>query len=570
MSPSSTTAEPLSVAAFTAPGQPFELIESVVSGERCRIFRHAPRSLAQLYPVARAHDARVFTVLEEARLSYAEVFAQAAALAAHLSARGVGRGTHVALAMRNRPEWLVAFIAITALGAVPVLVNSRGVAAELAYSLQYTRCRYLIADEHCAALLANELNDPALQGVVVGDVPAGCAHWHTYASLTAASATHTLPVTECAPEDPALIMFTSGTTGEAKGAVLNHVGVLTALMANQLSGALLGARMAAQLGIEPSALARQAPPPSTLLVFPLFHTSGCLSVFLTTLARGGKIVFLPRWNVRHALKLVQQERVTALPAVPTMLWDLLQAPELADFDTSSLMSLGTGGQGLPQNLLQAIQARFPRALLGTGYGMTETNGMVTLAVGEEFVRHPDSAGRPLATAEVCIADEEGRALPTGVAGEVCVRSAQNMLGYWERPDADAAVFRAGWLRTGDIGSLDGEGFLHIIARMTDMIISGGENIYCAEVERVLLQHPQVLEVATFGVPDARLGEKLLAVIVARAGTNVDGAQLAEFCRTRLAQYKVPREWRFETGPLERTATGKVIKAQVRERLCGGS
>ena len=570
MSPSSTTAAPLSVAAFTAPGQPFELIESVVRGARCRIFRHAPRSLAQLYPLAQAHASKVFTVMEGARLTYAEVFAQAAVLAAQLSARGVGRGTHVAIAMRNRPEWLVAFIAITALGAVPVLVNSRGVAAELAYSLTYTRCRHLIADERCAALLASGLNDVALQGVVVGQVPAGCAHWRTYASLLAGARPQTLPLTECAPEDPALIMFTSGTTGEAKGAVLNHVGLLTALMANQLSGALLGARMAAQRAVDPATLAQQAPQASTLLVFPLFHTSGCLSVFLTTLARGGKIVFLPRWNVRHALELVQQERVTALPAVPTMLWDVLQAPELADFDTSSLMSLGTGGQGLPLNLLQAIQARFPRALLGTGYGMTETNGMVSLTVGEEFLRHPESAGRPLATAEVCIADEEGRALPTGAAGEVCVRSAQNMLGYWERPDADAAVFRGGWLRTGDVGYLDAEGFLHIIARMTDMIISGGENIYCAEVERVLAQHPQVLEVATFGVPDARLGEKLLAVIVARADAALDSGQLTEFCRVRLAPYKVPREWRFEAGPLERTATGKLIKAQVRERLWGGS
>lgn len=570
MSPSSPSADPLSVAAFTAPGQPFELIDSVVRGAECRIFRHAPRSLAQLYPVAQAHAGRMFTVFEGRRLTYGEVFAQAAALAAHLGARGVTRGTHVAIAMRNRPEWLVAFIGITALGAVPVLVNSRGVAAELAYGLHYTRCRHLIADERCAGLLAGELNDPAVEGVIVGEVPPGYAHWRTYASLTAGPATAALPLTECAPQDPALIMFTSGTTGEPKGAVLNHLGLLTALMANQLSGALLGARMAAQLGVDRSTLARQAPPPSTLLVFPLFHTSGCLSVFLTTLARGGKIVFLPRWSATDALELVQQERVTALPAVPTMLWDVLQARELADFDTSSLMSLGSGGQGLPQNLLQEIRARFPRALLGTGYGMTETNGMVSLAVGEEFLAHPDSAGRPLATAELCIADEAGRALPAGVAGEVCVRSAQNMLGYWERPEADAAVFRAGWLRTGDIGCLDAEGFLHIIGRTTDMIISGGENIYCAEVERVLTQHPQVLEVATFGVPDARLGEKLLAVIVARAGGAVDGAALAEFCRTRLAPYKLPREWRFEAGPLERTATGKVIKTQVRGRLGGGS
>ena len=560
--------EPLSVAAFTGAGQPFELTESLVRGVRCRVFRNAPRSLAQLYPAARVHDARVFAVMEGARLTYAEVFAQAATLAGVLQADGVGKGTHVGIAMRNRPEWLVAFIAITALGAVPVLINSRGAAAELAYSVRYTRCRHVLADERCAERLAQAGAAGEIAGIVVGALPPGGEHWRRYADLNAAAATATLPVTICAPEDPALIMFTSGTTGEPKGAVLNQVGVLTALMANQLSGALLGARMAAQLGIDLATLARSAPQPCTLLVFPLFHTSGCLSVFLTALARGGKIVFLPRWSVQGALTLVAAERVTALPAVPTMLWDLLQAPELGSHDTASLVSLGTGGQALPENLLRALRERFPRAVLGTGYGMTETNGMVSLAVGEEYLDHPGSGGRPLATAEIRITDEADRELPPGVSGEICVRSAQNMHGYFERPEANAAIFRGGWLHTGDVGYLDPEGYLHIVSRQTDMIISGGENIYCAEVERVLNQHPDVLEVATFGVPDARLGERLVGVIVARRGAHLEAVPLREFCEARLARYKVPTEWRFEAGPLERTATGKLLKAQVRERLYG--
>ena len=257
--------------------------------------------------------------------------------------------------MRNRPEWLVAFIAITALGAVPVLANSRGAAGELAYSLEYTRCRFVIADERCAQLLAGAQAGSGIDGIVVGEAPAAFKHWPSFAAMVHAQATvPALPVTECAPEDPALIMFTSGTTGQPKGAVLNHIGVLTALMANQLSGALVGARMAARLGVDLATLARNTPQPCTLLVFPLFHTSGCLSVFLTSLARGGKIVFLPRWNVTQALELVQAERVTALPAVPTMLWDLLQSPDLERFDTASLVSLGTGGQALPENLLHAI------------------------------------------------------------------------------------------------------------------------------------------------------------------------------------------------------------------------
>ena len=572
MTPSMTfpAAQPQSpsVAAFTAAGQPFELTESLVGGVHCRVFANAPRSLAQLYPAARVHDARVFAVMDGVRLTYAQVFAQAAALAAVLQTDGVGQGTHVGVAMRNRPEWLSAFIAITALGAVPVLINSRGAAAELSYAVRYTRCRYLFTDERCAGLIAQAGAAAELAGIVSGELPAGCRHWRRFADLSATAAPAALPVTVCAAEDPALIMFTSGTTGEPKGAVLNQVGVMTALMANQLSGALLGARMAAQLGVDLATLARNAPQPATLLVFPLFHTSGCLSVFLTTLARGGKIVFLPRWSAQAALTLVAEERVSALPAVPTMLWDLLQSPQVANYDTSSLVSLGTGGQALPENLLRAIRERFPRAVLGTGYGMTETNGMVSLAVGEEYLSHPGSGGRPLATAQIRITDDADRELPHGVSGEICVRSAQNMHGYFERPEANAAILRGGWLHTGDVGYLDEEGYLHIVSRKTDMIISGGENIYCAEVERVLNQHPDVLEVATFGIADARLGERLAAVIVARAGARLEAAALREFCEARLARYKVPAEWRFEAGPLERTATGKVMKAQVRERLYG--
>ena len=569
MGPGNASPTPLGINALTAAGQPFELVEAQVRGQPCRVFRNAPSSLAQLYVAARAHAGRPLAVMEGVRLTYGEVFSQAAVLTAHLSERGIERGAHIAIAMRNRPEWLVAFIAITALGAVPVLVNSRGAAEELAYSLEYTRCRFVIADERCAGLLASAQAGSGIGGIVVGQVPAAVAHWLSFAAVVHPDATvPELPVTECAPEDAALIMFTSGTTGQPKGAVLNHIGVLTALMANQLSGALIGARMAAQLGVDLATLARNAPQPCTLLVFPLFHTSGCLSVFLTSLARGGKIVFLPRWNVSHALELVQTERVTALPAVPTMLWDLLHSADLERFDTASLVSLGTGGQALPENLLHAIHSRFPNALLGTGYGMTETNGMVSLAVGEEYLQNPGSGGRPLATATIRIVDEFDRELPAGNAGEICVRSAQNMRGYFERPEADAEIFRGGWLHTGDVGFLDDKGFLHILSRKTDMIISAGENIYCAEVERVLTQHPHVKEAAAFGVPDARLGEKLVAVVVAQAGTELSPAQLQDFCNARLAPYKIPREWRFDAGPLERSASGKVMKEQVRARLTG--
>jgi long-chain acyl-CoA synthetase len=563
---SSASGEALRLAAFTAVGTPFELMDATVRGARCRVFRHAPRCLSQLYVAAQAHAARTFTVADGVRLSYAQVLAHAAALAADLAAHGVGRGTHVALAMRNRPEWLVAFIASSALGAVPVLVNSRGTAPEIAASLRYAACEHVIADGPRAQLIAAG-GAAGLAGVLVGGRQPPGSTWRRYEDIVAGPA-GALPAVQCAPEDPAVIMFTSGTTGAPRGAVLSHVGMLTALMANQLSVALLAAQIAARLGIDMAALARSAPQPCTLLVFPLFHTGGCLSVFLANLARGGKLAFLPRWQAADALQLVQEERVTSLPAVPTMLWDLLQSPQLQQFDTSSLANLGTGGQGMPANLLQVIHATFPTAILGTGYGMTETNGMVSLTLGEEYLAYPDSAGRPLPTAQIRIVDEAGREVRAGDSGEVCIRSAQNMNGYWDSPAADAERVRDGWLHSGDIGRIDGQGFLYIVGRKTDMVICGGENIYCAEVERVLLQHPQVLEAATFGVPDARLGEQLVAAIVPRGAARLDAAALREFCGTRLAAYKLPHAWHF-VGPLERNALGKVMKAQLRARLYGG-
>jgi len=556
------------ISALTARGAPFELMDVVVRGAPARVFRNAPQSLSQLFRAAREHQARVFAVSEGVRLTYGEVFAAASALAAELGTRGVTKGTHVAIAMRNRPEWLIAFIAISALGAVPVLVNSRGAAPELVHSLTYTRCGYVVADDERAGLMVAEPALAGIEGVKVGESLPAPPRWRLYQDILARPDVGELPECICAPEDPAVIMFTSGTTGKAKGTVLDQRGLLTALLANQLSAAVGGVHLARRLGVDPDTLMTSGTQPCTLLVFPLFHTSGCLSVFLANLMRGGKIVFLPRWSAAAALQCVQAEHVSALPAVPTMLWDLLHAPERHRYDTSSLLSLGTGGQGLPVNLLRAIREAFPHAVLGTGYGMTETNGMVTMLMGEEYEAHPSSAGRPLPTAEVHILDDEGRRVPTGEVGEICVRSVQNMRGYWECPEADAERVREGWLLSGDLGRFDERGLLYIVSRKSDMVISGGENIYCAEVEHVLTMHPQVLEAVTFGVPDDRLGEKLVAAVVARPGADLEALTLSEFCKIHLAAYKVPREWRFDRGPLERNVTGKLMKSQVRRRLWG--
>ena len=571
------------LASLTSPGAPFELVDATVRGIPCRVFKHAPAAVAQLYRAARAHDSKLLAVLGEEHLSYVEVFARAALLAEHLSAaEALQAGEFVGLALANGPDWLVAFIAVSSLGAVPVLLNSRGAPDEIDHGLASTHCRLVVADARRALRLGDVQQRLAgVRGVAIEDaadaLPAGWSRFDPKAALGTqppGPVADRLPCVLAAEDAPAMVLFTSGTTGRAKGAVLSHRAVMTALWANQLSATLVGMRMAARLGIDLATLAAHAPQACTLLVYPLFHTSGCHSVFLTNLLRGGRVVFMPRWSAEEALRLIAREKVTSLPGVPTMLWDLLHSPALAAADTSSLNNVSTGGQGLPANLVAAVQAAFPKVVMGTGYGLTETCGMVTLTVGEEFLEHRQTAGKPVPTVEMRLVDEAGQAVAGGEPGEVCVRGASLFLGYCSVDGVDPSLDSEGWFRTGDVGVLDAHGFLSIVDRRKDMVISAGENIYCAEVERALSTHPDVVEVAALGVPDERLGERMVAVVLPRPGSALAAGDVAGLLgphvAAQLADYKVPREFRVVAETLPRNALGKVMKAQLRAQLFQGA
>jgi acyl-CoA synthetase (AMP-forming)/AMP-acid ligase II len=552
-------------ASLTAEGAPFEFVSIEVSGVPCRVFRDTPAYLSALYENLDAFADKTFAVYEGRRLTYAEVSAQAATLAAHLRDNyDIGRGSRVAIVMRNAPEWLVSFIAITSLGGVAVLVNSRGTAEDTAYCLKSTECALALADRRCSTGL--DQTEAADIPCLVTDVPIGgeTGSGSLDEILAAASNDAKLETTECDPEDPALILFTSGTTGRPKGALLTHRGVMTALKTNQFSTALIGAQMAEKFGVDLATLAANRPQPCTLLMFPLFHVSGCHSVLLPSLTQGGKIVFMKRWNAEAALKLVESEKITTFPGVPTMHWDLLQVSDRKKYDVSSMSSMSIGGQATPLPLLEALREAFPSAVLGVGYGMTETNGAITLTIGDDFLAAPTSAGRAVATTEIRLLRDDGEWAGDGEDGEICVRGATVMSGYDNRPDANAEAFLDGWFRTGDVGYLDEDDRLYIVDRKTDMVISGGENIYCAEVERVLQQHPAVLEGSTFGVPDDRLGEKLVAVVRLRDDRPTDVDNIVAFLREHLAAYKVPKDIVITDEPLPLNAAGKILKGQLRE------
>lgn len=286
-------------------------------------------------------------------------------------------------------------------------------------------------------------------------------------------------------------------------------------------------------------------------------------MLMSAVMNGGKLVFLDRWDPAAALEVIARERITLLQGPPSVFWDVLQCPGFAEADLSSITNVGVGGQATPSNLLNALTAAFPKAAPGGGFGQTETNGAIASCSGEEYLARPNAAGRLLPGVEVRILDEEGRdQAPDGV-GEIWVRSALNMAGYWNQPEASAAVFHDGWLRTGDVGYVDADRFVIIVDRKKDVIIRGGENIYCAELERVFQNYPGVLEVAAFGVPDERWGERMVLAVVPHEGQTLDAEAMLAFGRDHLASYKIPSEVMFHTAPFVRNTVGKIDKAVLR-------
>jgi acyl-CoA synthetase (AMP-forming)/AMP-acid ligase II len=548
-------------AQLQAPGAAFEIEEIQVNGISCRVFRRAPATLNAIFAGAQQFSEREFIVYNDVRMSYGEAFAKAAALAAAIAKQiEVKKGTHIALVMHNRPEWIIGFIAIASLGATAVLVNSRGTASELHAALDTSASELIIADEGRALLL-----DAQQRPMIV--VPSERhsrfnTAWLAFSTAIADWQTSKLQLAEVSPEDDAVVMFTSGTTGGAKAALLSHRNVLAGLMNIQYSMAVVGTQVAAQYGIDLATLSAMRPP-AALLVFPLFHSSGCYSVLLANVLIGGKIVILPKWNAEHALDLIEGERIAGFAGSPTMWWDMLQI-DRSQRDTSSIFSIGIGGQALHKKLLQEIAAAFPQAMVGVGYGMTETNGTICQLVGPALLERPSASGRILPTAEVKIMRDDGTPAAVDESGEVWVRGAMVMQGYCNNPTATAQALRAdGWLQTGDLARIDSDGYLHIVDRKKHIVISGGENISCTEVEAAALEFDGVAHAVALGLADERLGERLVLVIVAQRA--IDDDELKKHIGARLAIYKTPRQI-IRVDALPYNALGKVNRALLLQQV----
>lgn len=362
---------------------------------------------------------------------------------------------------------------------------------------------------------------------------------------------------EVLPQDVATIFYTSGTTGEPKGAVGTHLNICTNLFN------LVYAGMSRGVGAAASSTA-PALRPTQLLSVPFFHVTGCHSTLVPALAFGSKIVLMYRWDAERALELIEREQVTSFGGVPTMVWQVLESPDFAKRDTSSVQGIGYGGAPAPPELARRIKEHFPTVSPGNGYGMTETSSLAVGNGGADYMRKPESVGRPAPVNDVMIADEAGNEVATGELGEVCMRGPNVVMGYWNKPEATAETFRDGWLHSGDIGRVDDEGFLFIVDRAKDMVIRGGENVYCVEIETVLYEHPDVSEAAVIGIPHRVLGEEVAAVVKRVPGSSVSEEDLKDHVAQRLAAFKVPVRIDIRDDELPRNAAGKILKRELKD------
>ncbi len=557
-------------ARLTAPGSPFEITDALVDGRTMRVWKHAPATLREVFVAARAaHGPKDFLVYEGERASF-EAFARATlALAGHLAAQGVSQGDRVAVAMRNLPEWPVAAWAAVLLGAILTPINAWGTGPELAYCLADSGAKLAVVDAERWDRLQPLLADlPALQQVLVcrtgtalGD-PRALA-WDAVLGPVpgwAALPDRPLPAVAIGPDDDATLLYTSGTTGAAKGALGTQRCSTSTLMAGVFAATRNFVRRGEPV---PDPNAPRPYPRALLLAIPFFHTTGCQVILFGALHSGTKLVLMQRWEPEAAMALIQAERITSAGGVPTIAWQLIEHPARPQYDLSSLESVSYGGAPASAALVARIGEVFPQALPGMGWGMTETSGTFTSHSAEDYVHRPDSAGPAMPVAQMKICDDDGRTLSPGEVGELLVRGPNVVKRYWNKPEETERTFVDGWLRTGDLGYLDDEGFLYIVDRKKDMLIRGGENIYCAEVEAVLYRHPAVMDAGVIGRAHPTLGEEPVALVTLKPGAQASEDDLRAFVRSQTAGFKVPVRILIQPEPLPRNPAGKLMKKALK-------
>ncbi len=550
---------------FTGPGGPFEVKEVEVRGIPVKVYASAPATLREIWLGSARHGDADYLVYEDDRWTYTEAHRDVASVAAWLVRQGVNPGDRVGIAMRNFPEWMLAYWGVISVGATAVGLNAWWTGPEMAYGVKDSQPKILICDQERLDRFMphrKEVGECTLVAVR-GETPhaEGVVAWSELIAHGGA-----MPDVDIDPDSDACVFYTSGTTGQPKGAQLTHRGCVNNVFS--LAFWNMAQAVATLRAKGPDAAPASASGGdgrlSSLVCTPLFHVTANNCVAHSMTLAGGKLVHMYKWDAGEALKIIERERISNLSGVPTMSRELMAHPDFARTDTSSLKALGGGGAQIQPDLVNKIESEVATARPSTGYGMTEACGVITCNSADFFTGKPASAGPALPVFDTKCIDTLGNEVELGEVGELCVRSSQVIRGYLNRPEDTEEAIQDGWLRTGDIARIDEDGFIFIVDRAKDMVLRGGENIYCAEVEAAIFEHDSVAECSAFGVEDERLGEEVGAAVVLHPGQSLDGDGLRAHCAERLAKYKIPRYLWFREEPLPRNASGKFLKRQLRE------
>ena len=545
------------MARLTAPGGMLETTPIVRFGRPLPMLAAAPPTLpAYFKQFCAQHGGAEFLIDGDQRLSFSQVHAAARKVAGGLIAGyGVKPGDRVGIAARNSANWVIAYMAVLMAGAGATLLNGWWTGEELCDGIVLSGCSLILADTQRAARCEGQPQDAQI-AVFGHDGPPEVG----LAPLLARGGDEHTALPELTGDDLATILFTSGSTGQSKGAWSDHRAVVQATM-NYVAQSVMVLTHLTDKGEAPTVQ------PSALVNVPLFHVTGEVPLLLQSFALGRKLVMMPKWNAEQAMALIEAERITYFVGVPLMSFEIATHPDRARYDLSSCVSYAAGGAPRPVDHVNRIRENLPGAFPLLGYGLTETNGVGCGNFNENYLAKPGSTGtasKPLM--DMAILDDDGNILPSGAVGEVSLRSVCNFNGYWNNPEATAAaIMPDGYFRSGDLGYLDDDGYVFIVDRKKDIIIRGGENISCIEVEQAIYAHPAIAEVSVFGLPDERFGELPAAVWLAKDGHALSEGELREFLAARLAPFKLPVRYWQESEALPRLGTEKVDKRALRTR-----
>ena len=555
---------------LTAPGAPFEMETVNIRGIDTRTYKNAPATLRDVFQLSEAWAERDFMVYEDERVTFAAHTKAVKKFATVLTEKyGVKKGDRVALIMRNYPEWSVVFWATVSIGAIIVPLNAWWTGPEMDYGIQDSGSCVVIADGRKLQELEPHVYNLELRGLIGVRCPREkLGRAEAFEDLVGQTSDYAglddvdLPNVDLHPDDDMTIFYTSGTTGKPKGALGTHRNVSTNLMSSLLGGA----RSFMRRGEMPPTPSPDDPQRSMLISVPLFHATGCYSVLVPIVAGGGKLVMMYKWDVEQALPIMEREKVAAFGGVPAIAWQVLESPNFEKYDLSSVESVAYGGAPASPELVRRIKETFPAVQPGQGYGLTETSAITTQNSAEDYMNRPDSAGVAVPVCDLKVVDADGNDLPRGEVGELWIKGPNVVKGYWNKPEATADTFVDGWLKSGDLVRMDEEGFVYILDRAKDMLIRGGENIYCVEVEDALYNHPAVMDAAVVGIPHKVLGEEVGAVVQLSPGQSASVDELQNHVAGQLAAFKVPIAIETQEEPLERNANGKILKPPLRDRM----